>query len=285
MTELPSDRPSRRLAIGIDVGGSGIKAALVDVESGGLASERVRVRTPQPATPGRVIESMRELVDTLSASQPVNAALAVGVGVPGVTDHGIVRTAANIDDAWVGFDAGGAIAAALQRRTAVVNDADAAGVAEMQFGAGRGRQGTVLIVTLGTGIGSALFRDGRLIPNTEFGHIEMRGKDAEQRASAAVRTRRRLTWDKWAAEVNEFLNRMDRLLWPDLVIVGGGVSKEGDKFIPRLAVRPPVVAAQLRNEAGIVGAAMLAAAMGPDQGAPPAEAAEATEIPPAPPAR
>ncbi len=256
-------QPAPPLAIGIDVGGSGIKAAVVDVARGELVSERVRVRTPRPATPQRVIEAMHGLVVKLAKAVQLDPTTAVGVGIPGVTIDGIVHTAANIDGAWVGFDAAAAIAAALERRTAVVNDADAAGVAEMRFGAGRGHAGTVLIATLGTGIGTALFRNGLLVPNTEFGHLEVRGKDAEQRASAAVRTRRGLSWEKWAVELDEFLHRMDALVWPDLIILGGGVSKDGERFIPRLTVRPPVVAARLRNEAGIVGAAMIAAAMAP----------------------
>ena len=257
----PDEPPSRRLAIGIDVGGSGIKAAVVDVESGELVTRRVRVGTPQPATPQRVIAAMRELVGKLTRALPLDPGVPVGVGIPGVTIDGVVWTAANIDAGWVGFDAAGAVTKALGRPATVVNDADAAGLAEVHLGAGRGRRGTVLVLTLGTGIGSALFRNGQLVPNTEFGHIEVRGKDGEQRASAAVRTRRRLSWEKWAAEVDEYLHRIDGLVWPDLVILGGGVSKDADRFIPRLTIRPPVVAAQLRNEAGIVGAAMLAAEM------------------------
>ncbi len=167
-------------------------------------------------------------------------------------------TAANIDPSWIGFAAEVALAAALGRSVSIVNDADAAGLAEMRFGAGRGRAGTVLLLTLGTGIGSALFVEGRLVPNTEFGHIEIRGKDAEQRAAASVRTRRKLSWDRWAAELNEYLNRIDRLVWPDLIILGGGVSKEAPRYLPRLTLRPPIEPAQLLNNAGIVGAAMIA---------------------------
>ena len=248
-----------RLSIGIDVGGSGIKAAVVNVETGELLGERIRVKTPQPSTPERCIATMREVVGTLAAARPLAPDVPVGVGIPGVTVDGTVHTAANLDSNWLGFRAEEAIAAALGRRTAIVNDADAAGIAEMRFGAGRGRSGTVLVITLGTGIGSALFRDGRLVPNTELGHIEIHGRDAEHRAAAASRERRHLTWQQWAPDVDEYLRRIDMLLWPDLIILGGGVSKEADKFLPLLTARPMIVAAELRNEAGIVGAAMVGA--------------------------
>ncbi len=255
----PSDIARQaRLAIGIDVGGSGIKAAIVDVDTGELRTERVRVKTPQPSTPRRCVEAMEGLVRRLTDVLPLDASAPVGVGVPGVTIGGIVLTASNIDETWLGFDAEGSIAKALKRPTTIVNDADAAGLAELRFGAGKDHTGTILVVTLGTGIGTALFRNGHLVPNTELGHIEVRGRDAESRASASARIRRRLSWEKWSDEVNEFLHRLDMLLWPDLIIVGGGVSKEAEKFLPRFSVRPPVVAAQLRNEAGIVGAAMRA---------------------------
>jgi polyphosphate glucokinase len=252
--------PPGRLAIGIDIGGSGIKAALVDVDSGELRSERIRVKTPQPSTPQRCIAAMSDLVDEITKQVTVDPATPVGVGVPGVTIDGIVLSAANIHEDWLGFDVSDGTSRALKRRAIAINDADAAGIAEMRFGAGRGRMGTVLILTLGTGIGSALFRNGELVPNTELGHMEVRGKDAEHRASSAARIRRKLSWEKWANEVDQFLHRVDFLVWPDLIIVGGGVSKDADKFIKRFTVRPPVVAAQLRNEAGIVGAAMAAVA-------------------------
>lgn len=262
-----------RLAIGVDIGGSGIKAAIVDVATGELRGERVRLKTPQPSTPERCIAMVRQIVQTITAGMDLDPAAPIGVGIPGVTIDGIVLTATNIHHDWLGFDASRAVGKALGRPGFIVNDADAAGLAEMRFGAGRGRAGTVLVVTLGTGVGTALFRNGALVPNTELGHIEVRGKDAEQRASAAARTRRRLSWEKWAGEVDEFLARVDRLVWPDLIIIGGGVSKEAGRFIPRLTVRPPVVAAELRNEAGIVGAALVAAEAGSWSRAPqPAEA-------------
>jgi polyphosphate glucokinase len=254
--------PSGRLAVGIDFGGTGIKGAVVDVETGQLRSERLRIRTPQPSTPDRCIAVMAQIVEQATAETPIPDGAPVGVGIPAVAIDGIVLTATNIDDDWLGYDAGDGISQRLGRRTAVVNDADAAGLAEMRFGAGRGRQGTVLVVTLGTGVGSALFLNGRLLPNTELGHIQIRGKDAEDRASGAARIRRRMSWEKWADEVDEFLHRLDMLVWPDLIIIGGGASKDADRFIGKFTVRPPVVAAQLRNEAGIVGAAMVAAGVG-----------------------
>jgi polyphosphate glucokinase len=255
----PMDTGPRRLAIGVDIGGSGIKVAVVDVVTGTLATPRLRVVTPQPSTPRRCAEVTRALVDRLAEVVPLDPTVPLGLGVPGVTMGGVVLTAANIAPEWIRFDAARGFAELLGRPVTVVNDADAAGVAEMRFGAGRGRSGSVLVITLGTGIGSALFRNGELVPNMELGHMEVRGKEAEARASAAVRTRRHMSWAKWALAVDEVLRRIDALLWPDLIVIGGGVSKAGDKFIPRLTVRPPVVAAQLRNEAGIVGAAMLAA--------------------------
>jgi polyphosphate glucokinase len=256
----PAPSPGR-LAIGIDVGGSGIKGAAVDVESGQLRTERFRYKTPQPSTPIRCMEVMQQIVADITSAVDIDPAAPVGVGVPAVTIDGIILTATNIDDDWLGFDAGGGIADLLRRRTAIVNDADAAGLAEMRFGAGRGRQGTVLVLTLGTGVGSALFRNGDLVPNTELGHIEVRGKDAEHRASSAARERRKLSWKTWAGEVDEYLHHVDMLVWPDLIIIGGGVSKDADKFLSVFSVRPEVVAAQLRNEAGIVGAALVGAGL------------------------
>jgi polyphosphate glucokinase len=244
-------------AIGVDVGGSGIKAALVDVVHGQLLTQRVRVKTPTPATPDPMIAAIRTVVERVCQMGNVGPDVPVGVGIPAVTIGGVTVTAANIDPSWIGFAAEPALAASLGRTVSIINDADAAGLAEMRFGAGRGRTGTVLLLTFGTGIGSALFVEGRLVPNTELGHIEMRGKDAELRAAASVRTRRKLSWERWSAEVDDYLHRIDRLLWPDLIILGGGVSKEASKFVGRLTVRPAIEPAQLLNNAGIVGAAMI----------------------------
>lgn len=215
--------------------------------------DRLRVLTPQPAVPDAVVAATAELVASLGRdSGPV------GIGVPGAIVAGRVMTAANIDESWIGAEAAALFTEAIGRPCVILNDADAAGIAEMRFGAGRGVRGTVLLLTLGTGIGSALFIDGELVPNTELGHIEIRGKDAEMRASAGARERKGLSYARWAPLLEEYIRRVDALLWPDLVILGGGISKRGDRFIPLLDVRPPVVAATLRNEAGIVGAAMRA---------------------------
>jgi polyphosphate glucokinase len=242
--------------IGVDIGGTGIKAGVVDSRRGVLVGERLRVLTPQPATPEAVVAATAELVATLGPTQGP-----IGVGVPGPIVGGRVMMMANMDESWVGEPASERFSAAIGRPVTVLNDADAAAVAEMRFGAGRGVRGTVLVLTLGTGIGSALFVDGVLVPNLELGHIEIRGKDAERRASAGARERRGLSWVDWAPYLDEYLDRIDQLIWPDLIILGGGISKRADKFVPLLSARPPVVPAALRNEAGIVGAALRARAL------------------------
>ncbi len=253
--ERPEDR---RIAIGVDVGGSGVKVAAVDVASGELVGERRRVATPNPSTPAAVVKVIAKLVARLTKEAGAPDA-PVGVGIPSVVIDGVTKSAANIDPGWVDFDAGAALTKAVGRRVIALNDADAAGLAEMRFGAGRGVGGTVFVLTLGTGLGSALFSDGRLVPNTELGHMEIRGRDAERRSAAAARLRRGLSWKAWAGDLDEHLHAIDKLFWPNLIILGGGVSKNADRFIPLLTVRPPVVPAQLRNDAGIVGAAMAAA--------------------------
>jgi len=246
----------RRIAIGIDVGGSAIKGGAVDVDAGLVIGERLKVPTPQPSTPSAVVEAIRGLVE-LAAADAGRDAL-VGVGVPSVVIEGVSWTAANIDQGWVGFHIETALGDALGRPVTVLNDADAAGIAEMRFGAGRGRNGVVLILTLGTGVGSALFVDGRLVPNTELGHMEIRGRDAEKRSAAVARVRDRESWNAWAADLDEHLTAIDRILWPGLIILGGGVSRDADQFVPLLTIRPPIVPATLRNDAGTVGAAMAA---------------------------
>jgi polyphosphate glucokinase len=248
-----------RFAVGIDFGGSGIKAALVDLTSGALVTERYRLKTPKPAAPGPCIEVMRELVASIDRERPLEPGTPIGLGLPAVVLEGVTATAVNIDDRWLGYDAEASVSEGLGRPVSVLNDADAAGVGEMRFGAGVGRSGTVVVITLGTGVGSALFRDGQLLPNTELGHIEVRGKDAEERASADSRVRRDLSWNEYAESLDEYLHTLDKLIWSDLMIIGGGISKDADRFIGRLTVRPPVVAAALRNNAGIVGAAVVAA--------------------------
>jgi polyphosphate glucokinase len=253
-----SDAPVGRLAFGVDVGGSGIKAALVDIDSGEMRSDRLRVPTPRPSTPDMVSASIGRLVRRLAKAAPVPADAPVGVGLPGVAIGGQLKTAANIDPAWVDYPIADRLSKALKRRVEIVNDADAAGIAEMRFGVGAGKPGTVIFLTLGTGVGSGVFVDGTLVPNTEFGQMEIRGRPAERRSASAARTRRGLSWKAWASDLDEHLQRIEDLMWPTLFILGGGVSKNADKFVPRLTLRTPVVPAQLRNDAGIIGAAIVA---------------------------
>jgi polyphosphate glucokinase len=236
--------------LGIDIGGSGVKGAPVDTTTGELVAERFRLDTPQPATPKAVAATVNEIVAHFDWKG------SVGATVPGVIKKGVVFTAANIDKSWIGTDA----AALFQKETGdpftVLNDADAAGIAEMRFGAGKGREGVVVMITLGTGIGCAVFNDGVLVPNTELGHLEMNGHDAEHQASARVREEGDISWKKWAEKVDQYLDKLDALLWPDLIIIGGGVSKKPEKFFPYLNTRAELVPAALQNEAGIVGAAI-----------------------------
>ncbi|MWA01649.1 ROK family protein [Actinomadura sp. LD22] len=258
--------------LGIDIGGSGIKGAPVDVATGAFTEDRHRIATPRPAKPDAVAKVLAEVVEHFGWDGPV------GVTYPGVVIDGVTLSAANVSGDWVGLDAAALIADATGREITLLNDADAAGVAEMRLGAGRGRKGTVVVLTLGTGIGSALFTDGVLVPNTEFGHIEIRGKDAEVRASAKAREEHDLGWEHWARRLSEYMARLEVLISPSLIIVGGGVSKKADRFVPLIeGVRAPIVPARLVNNAGIVGAAMAAAAARPDGFAEPAphEAREA----------
>lgn len=259
MTDDPSGVAGGRIAIGIDVGGSGIKAAVVDVDAGRLQSLRLRVATPNPSTPEAVIASIGRLVKRLVKERGLGSSTPVGVGVPGVTMGGRVKTAANIDPGWMDFPLVERLTRTLGRPIAIVNDADAAGMAEMRFGVGRDQPGVVIFLTLGTGVGSGVFNDGRLVPNTEFGQMEIRGRVAERRSAAAARVRRGLSWKAWSSDLDEHLNAIDALMWPNLMILGGGISKNAERFLPRLTVRCPVVPAQLRNDAGIIGAAIVAA--------------------------
>jgi polyphosphate glucokinase len=235
---------------GIDVGGSGIKGAPVDTDTGELVAERIRVKTPKPATPEAIVETAVEVVKQSGWDGPV------GCGFPAVIKDGVVRTAANVDKAAIGFDLRGRLEHELGNPVRVINDADAAGLAEMRWGAGRGIDGVVLMLTLGTGIGTSLFVDGRLVPNTELGHIEIRGKDAEHRASDSARKRDDLSWREYAKRLDEYLHRIEALLWPDLIVIGGGISKKSEKFLPHVTARTRVVPAQMLNEAGIAGAAL-----------------------------
>jgi polyphosphate glucokinase len=246
-------QPTGARGLGVDIGGSGVKGAPVDLDTGALAGERVRLPTPQPSTPDAVVKAVAEIVDSFGWTGPL------GVTVPAVVTHGVTRTAANIDSSWIGAEAEALLRETTGRDVTLVNDADAAGYAEARFGAAREHHGTVLVTTLGTGIGTALIVDGRLIPNTELGHIEIDGVDAEHRASEAARDRENLSWEKWATRLQRYYRTLEKLFWPDLFVVGGGVSKKADKFLPLLDLSTPIVPAALRNQAGIVGAALLAA--------------------------
>jgi len=238
---------------GIDVGGSGIKGAPVNLETGEFAAERVRIKTPQPATPQAIVQTAVEVVRQSGWEGPV------GCGFPAVIKEGVVQTAANIDPTNVGFDLQKGLEEQLGNPVRIVNDADAAGLAEMRWGAGRGFGGLALMLTLGTGIGTALFIGGRLVPNTELGHIEIRGEDAEHRASDGARKRDDLDWKGYTERLDEYVTTIERLLWPDLIIVGGGISKRAEKFLPHLTARTEIVPAQMQNNAGISGAALSAA--------------------------
>jgi polyphosphate glucokinase len=239
-------------AFGLDIGGTGIKGAIVDVESGELASERVRRLTPTPSTPDAVADVAAEVVRTVGWDGPIGATF------PAVIVDGVARTAANVDKSWIDTDVAATLGEAIGAPAVVLNDADAAGVAEVRHGAARGEDGTVLVLTLGTGVGSALFRDGVLVPNTELGHLELDGHVAEHRASEQAKERHGWTWEEWAERLQRYLRHVDRLLGPRLVVLGGGASKKAERWLPLLDVRPELRPATLRNVAGIVGAAMTA---------------------------
>jgi polyphosphate glucokinase len=251
-TGTPAGTPQRR-GFGIDVGGSGIKGGIVDMDTGLLIGERIKVLTPQPATPPAVAKSIAEVVNGFGWTGPL------GVTYPGVITHGIAQTAANVDKSWIGTNARDVISAELDGQEVVIlNDADAAGLAEERYGAGRDQSGLVVLLTFGTGIGSAVIHNGTLIPNTEFGHIEVGGKEAEHRAASSVKERNGWSYEKWTKQVTRVLVAIENLIWPDLFIAGGGISRKADKWLPLLENRTPVVAAALQNTAGIVGAAMAA---------------------------
>ena len=240
-------------AVGIDIGGTGIKGAPVDLEKGEFAAERERIKTPSPSTPDAVAEVFVELLRHFPDSRGP-----VGVTVPGVVRHGVVHTAANIDEAWIGTDADRLFTDATGRDVHVVNDADAAGLAEVRYGAAKGRRGLVIVTTLGTGIGSAMVNDGVLVPNSELGHLEIDGHDAEKKAAYSAMERDGLDWKHWAKRLQRYYDVVDALFSPDVFIVGGGVSKHADEFLPLLKLRPEIVPAVHLNNAGILGAAALA---------------------------
>ncbi len=241
--------------LGVDIGGSGVKGAPVDLSTGELVAERRRLETPQPSTPDAVAAAMAEVVGAFATDGPI------GCTFPGIVQQGVVRSAANMDPSWIDTDAAALFADATGRPVVVLNDADAAGLAEARFGAARGREGVVLVLTFGTGIGSALLNDGELVPNTELGHLELDGHDAESRAAAAVREDEDLSWEEWGERVDRYLQHLEWLFTPDLFVVGGGVSKRFDKFADQLHLKTEIVPAELRNNAGIAGAALVAAGL------------------------
>jgi polyphosphate glucokinase len=242
----------QRRGFGIDIGGSGMKAAIVDLETGELCSERYRVDTPQPASPDTMGEVLCELIRHHEWTG------SIGCAFPAIVRNGVVGSAANIDKSWIDVDADALFAEVSGADVHVINDADAAGVAEMKFGAGRDRSGVVIVLTFGTGIGSGLFNDGVLVPNTELGHLELDGFDAESRAAASARKREGLSWDEWAGRVEHYLRQVEALFSPSLFVVGGGASKRPGRWLPKIDIKTEIVPAEMANNAGIVGAALVA---------------------------
>ena len=242
-------------ALGVDIGGSGIKGAPVDLDKGAFADDRLRIPTPDVATPEAVSEVVADIVEHFSLKKGAP----VGITLPAVVTHGVARSAANIDPSWIDCDARELFTERLGRPVTLVNDADAAGVAEGQFGAAKKQDGLVILTTLGTGIGSAMLLDGDLVPNSELGHLEIDGHDAETRAAESARDREELDWEEWAQRLTTYYRRVEDLFWPELFVVGGGISKRADEFLPLLQIRTEIVPAKLKNKAGIIGAAYLAA--------------------------
>ncbi len=242
-------------AFGIDIGGTGIKGAVVEIRTGELLTPRTRIVTPRPSTPDAVAEVVAKIISDAGWSGPVGATF------PAVIQHGVARTAANVDPSWIGTDVDAVFAKAAPSAShvSVLNDADAAGIAEARFGAARDVPGVVILLTFGTGIGSALLYNGTLVPNTELGHLELDGHDAEKRAAASVREETKMSYKDWARRVDKYMRHVERLFTPDLFVIGGGVSKDAEKWVPRLTVSTPVKPAELLNNAGIVGAAIAAA--------------------------
>lgn len=245
------------IAIGIDIGGTGIKGGIVDLDTGTLLGERLRIDTPQPATPTAVAEVVAQIVEGLSArpEAPENNS-PVGVTFPAIIHRGVARSAANVDKSWIGTDVDGLLTKRLGRPVHVMNDADAAGLAEVRYGAGKGVNGTVLVITLGTGIGSALIHNGVLVPNIELGHLEIDSAVAESKASASARERDDLSWDEYAKRLQRFFSHVEFLMSPTLFVIGGGISKRADDYLPKLSINTPIVTALSKNNAGIVGSAL-----------------------------
>ena len=249
--------------LGIDVGGSGIKGAPVDLEKGEFAQKRLRIETPAVSTPEAVCDVIAQVVDHFDE---VRSDSPIGVTIPGVVQHGVVKTAANIDKSWIGCEIEKLLEDRLQHDVVVVNDADAAGVGELRYGAAKGHEGLVLLTTLGTGIGTAIVNRGVLVPNSELGHLEVDGVDAETMAASSVKTREDLSYEEWAQRLQRYYSALENLLWPDLIVVGGGVSKDSDDFLPLLDLRTPIIPARLKNKAGIIGAAVLATSVQDERG-------------------
>lgn len=243
------------LAFGIDIGGSGMKGAPVDLTTGKFAASKLRIPTPETRSPSEMIEVVGQLIDHFD----VPGDLPVGVTFPGIIRQGVIGSAANLDKSWVGLELARLVADRTGHHTTIVNDADAAGFAEVGFGAARGRLGTVLVLTLGTGIGSALIHNGILVPNTELGHLEIDGYNAESRAASSIKDREGLSYADWALRLQRYLDVVEFLFSPDLIVIGGGVSKDHEEFLPLLQTQAALVPADLRNKAGIIGAALLAA--------------------------
>lgn len=266
--EIPAPKPND-LAIGIDIGGTGMKGGVVDTRTGNLVGERFRISTPQPATPEACATVVREIVDELQGRELAPAPdSAIGIDFPAVVKNGVTLSAANVDETWIGADLEGIMSAALDgRKVYALNDADAAGLAEAIYGQGRDKPGLIAVITLGTGIGSALIINGQLVPNTELGHLEIDGYDAETQASARARETHELSWKKYGKRLHRYFTHVEMLFTPDLFIIGGGISKNPEKFLPYFEedVRTPIVMAELRNNAGIVGAAVWAAGMPSEQ--------------------
>ena len=236
--------------LGLDVGGSGIKGATVDIVTGKLVSERIRIPTPDPSPPDKITAILLEIINHFRWSGPV------GCGFPAVIHEGKIFTASNIDKKWIGLNACRLFKKTTGCEFLVLNDADAAGIAEMEFGAGKNHSGVVFIITVGTGIGTSLFSKRCLVPNTELGHLTLHEMVAEHYASDAVRKQKELSWKKWSRRFNDYIAEVERLFWPDLIIIGGGVSKKQYKFFHYLESKTKIVAAQLQNNAGIIGAAL-----------------------------
>jgi polyphosphate glucokinase len=247
-----SETTASGLVVGVDIGGTGIKAAPVDIATGELTTEQILLPTPSPATPQAIAGVVGEVLHLTGVAGPV------GLAIPAVVRGGIVETASHIDRTWIGVNAVDFFSKVTGRQVAVLNDADAAGIAEIRFGAGRGMAGVVAMITLGTGIGSALFVDGTLFPNSELGHLPLNGDVAEMWAAESVRARDQVSWEEYALRLQAYLELIQTVLWPQLIIIGGGISNIADKFLPLIQLRTPIVPAQLRNHAGIIGAAMFA---------------------------